>query len=266
MKAMARTVGDVVRELCLGFPETQEVESHGSPNFKVAGKAFAIYSINHHGDGRVALLVASPPGTQQMYTEMEPQSYFIPPYVGPKGWLGIDVNGELDWQSIAAHTRDAWENIAPAALKKHGTAVPAVKPPSKKMTPAEINPFLRKRSQNVLTQLKTLCQDLPETVETTQFGNPTWKAGKKTFLTTHYYSGRLCLQFWVGGDQQGLLVYDERYSVPAYTGHNGWITLDVEDYLDVDEVTALMLGSYRHFALKRMLSQLDESAVFRRFL
>jgi hypothetical protein len=61
----------------------------------------------------------------------------------------------------------------------------------------------------------------------------------------------------VGVDQQHLLTADARYRVPQYMGHNGWIALDVTNDCDPDEVAALALQSYRHFALKRMLQSLS---------
>ena len=88
---MARDLDTALRDLCSHLPECEEVLSHGSPNFKVRGKTFASYHVNHHGDGRVALWLAAPDGAQQLYTEMEPEHYFVPPYVGPRGWLGVEV-------------------------------------------------------------------------------------------------------------------------------------------------------------------------------
>ena len=52
---MARSIPDAVREICLSFPAVEEVSPHGSPDFKVEGKSFATFCVNHHGDGRVAL-------------------------------------------------------------------------------------------------------------------------------------------------------------------------------------------------------------------
>jgi predicted DNA-binding protein (MmcQ/YjbR family) len=109
-----------------------------------------------------------------------------------------------------------------------------------------------------MTRLKTLCESLPETVTATQFGNPVWKAGKKTFVSSHYYRGRLSLQFWVGADHQAMLTYDPRYSIPAYIGGNGWIDLDVEEHADWTEIEYLLDTSYRHYALKRMLKALEQ--------
>ena len=71
--------------------------------------------------------------------------------------------------------------------------------------------------------------------------------------------GRLKLQFWVGSDMQAMLTFEKRYQIPAYMGHNGWIELDVEDEIDWTEVRELVMVSYRHFALKRMLDQLESS-------
>jgi predicted DNA-binding protein (MmcQ/YjbR family) len=250
---MNRTISDAVRELCLGLPNTEEVVSHGFPNFKVKGKTFATFTINHHGDGRVALNVHSPAGAQQLYTEMEPEHYFVPPYVGPKGWLGIELNRGIDWDTVANRVGEAYQKVAGTEL----ATPPRVQPPDGPMPVEEIDPFLGARAVAVMSQLKTLCELLPETVTATQFGNPVWKAGKKTFVSSHYYRGRLSLQFWVGVDQQAMLTYDERYSIPAYIGGNGWIDLDVEEHADWAEIEHLLNNSYRHYALKRMLKALE---------
>jgi len=256
---VSKDVSSTVRELCLDFPETEEVLSHGSPNFRVQGKTFAIYVINHHGDGRVCLWLHAPAGAQELYCEMEPAYYFVPPYVGPKGWLGVELNQGLEWSTIAKRVREAYEMVAPERLSAAIGATMDIEPPDQAMLPEDINPFLGARGQEVLAQLITLCEALPETAQATSFGNPVWKAGKKTFLNSNYYAGRLCLQFWVGAEQQALLDYDQRYSIPAYMGHNGWIELDVEDNADWGEIEHLLLTSYRHFALKRMLRALGDS-------
>ena len=98
---------------------------------------------------------------------------------------------------------------------------------------------------------------LPETAEAEQFGHPVWRAGKKVFAQAHCYDGIWRAAFWVGVDQQGLMTQDPRFSIPPYMGHMGWIALDVTRRCDADELRALALDSYRHFALKRMLARLD---------
>src|ERR1043165_5035328 len=86
-RRMAKDISQAVREVCLWLPESSEVISHGSPDFRVRGKTFATYVINHHGDGRVALWLNAPAGAQELYTKEEPKHFFVPPYVGARGWL-----------------------------------------------------------------------------------------------------------------------------------------------------------------------------------
>lgn len=254
---MARDLDTALRELFSALPECEEILSHGSPNFKVRGKGFASYVTNHHGDGRLALWLAAPAGAQELYTEMEPEHYFVPPYVGPRGWLGVMLNTGLNWNTVCARVHEAYLNTAPAALVRKAPAAPEVRPPERMPTAADINPFLRPKVNKVLKKLGTLCERLPETGPAEQFGNPVWKAGKKTFVSTHYHTGRLHLSFWVGPERQATLTYDSRYLIPQYTGHNGWIDLDIEDGVDWEEVERLLMGSYQHFALKRMLAALE---------
>jgi len=255
---MAKDISQAVREVLMSFPETEETTSHGSPTFKVRGKTFASYTINHHGDGRVALNLDAPAGAQQLHTEMEPEYYFVPPYTGPKGWLGIELDKGLDWNTIANRAREAWEKAAPHELVAQLGETIRIKPPDRAFRAEEIDPFQGARARRMLAGLGALCESLPETSADTSFGNPVWKAGKKTFVSSHFHSSRLHLSFWVGVDQQTLLTQDPRYRVPAYTGHNGWIDLDVEEQADFEEIEHLLLGSYRHFALKRMLKALGE--------
>ena len=253
---MAKDISQAVREVMAAFPETEEVLAHGSPSFKVRGRTFATYTINHHGDGRVALNLDAPPGAQQLYTEMEPEYYFVPPYTGPKGWLGVELNKGLPWDTVAVRVREAYEKAAPRELAAAIGETIRIRPPDREFRPEEIDPFLGRRAQQVLGTLDALCTALPETSRATQIGNPVWKAGKKTFVSTHYHGGRMQLSFRVGPERQLTLSDSPRYSIPAYTGHNGWIDLDVEEHTDWDEIEQLLLESYRHFALKRMLKAL----------
>src|SRR5688572_31776264 len=116
MARTERTISDVVRDIMASLPETEEFISHGSPTFRVRGKIFAGYTINHHGDGRVALVLIAPSGAQKLFTKMQPDAYFVPPYVGPKGWLGIELDKGLSWQTIFEHVKDAYEVVAPREL------------------------------------------------------------------------------------------------------------------------------------------------------
>jgi predicted DNA-binding protein (MmcQ/YjbR family) len=153
--------------------------------------------------------------------------------------------------------REAYSKVATKILVDQIGSTIEIEPPTETLPPDEFDPLAAERPQAVLADLREICLGLPETVETTQFGRPAWKAGKKTFATAHRYQGRMGIQFWVGTDRQATLTFDDHFKVPAYTGHNGWIELDVEDEANWEEIEELALFSYRHFALKRMLKELD---------
>jgi predicted DNA-binding protein (MmcQ/YjbR family) len=256
MARTERTISDVVREIVTSLPETEEIVSHGSPTFRVRGKIFATYTINHHGDGRVALNLVAPRGAQAAFVKMQSKIYFVPPYVGPRGWLGVELNRGLGWDTVREHVQDAYEMVAPPEL------VAAVKdfwirPPTRKFRPEEIDRFKGKVAVAVLKKLDAICTRLPETKPGSKFGSPIWRAGTKTFVCAHYYTGRLKLLFWVGAAEQKKLARDKRFEVSRYTGHSGWIDLDVEEKQNWEEIKQLVIESYRHFALKRMLKALD---------
>ncbi|MDX1555823.1 MAG: MmcQ/YjbR family DNA-binding protein [Xanthomonadales bacterium] len=256
---MPQTIPQAVRELCLAFPQSEERTSHGMPDFKVAGKSFAYFTINHHGDGRVGLWLKAPEGAQQQFVSLDPDVYFVPQYVGPRGWLGIELNSDVSWDEVRARVREAWETAAPKSLAAQLDKTPATRPPTRKMKPEEIDPWLGQRAGQLLSELRKRCEGFPEVTEHRSFGAPVWKAGKKTFACAHTGSGRIKLQTWVGVEQQAMLTDDPRYTIPMYVGNKGWIDLDIEDHVDWNEVDGLLDISYRHFALKRMLAALDKA-------
>jgi hypothetical protein len=259
---VARTVNEAVREVCLSFPEVEEVVSHGFPDFRVRGKTFASYVVNHHGDGRVALWLNAPSGSQDHYSKSKPKHFFVPPYVGPRGWMGVHLNKGLSWQRVAALVRQAYEKVAPRALTESLGDTVKIKLPVAALSPEQINPLKSRRAQAVLQGFRQLVEPWPEVVEDQQFGSPVWRAGKKTFAWAHADRGskgkqpRLQLYFWVGVAAQGLMTADARFEIPPYLGHQGWIALDVTKQCDWPYVRGLAMTSYRHFALQRMLKKL----------
>jgi predicted DNA-binding protein (MmcQ/YjbR family) len=257
MAKAQRTISDVVREIMASLPEVEEFVSHGSPTFRVRGKIFATYTINHHGDGRVALNLVAPPGAQAAFVRMQPNCYFVPPYVGPRGWLGIELDKGVSWDTVCGHVRDAYEMVAPRELVAAVEKDVRVRPPTRKFRPEEIDRFQGKAARAVLKKLDAICTRLPEAEAGARFGSPVWRAGTKTFVCAHYYTGRLKLSFWVGAARQKKLTRDKRFEVSRYTGHSGWIDLDVEEEQDWEEIKQLLMESYRHFALKRMLKALE---------
>jgi len=106
-----------IRELSLALPEASERLSHGAPTFFVRGKrAFLMVLTNHHGDGRFAVWCAAPEGMQTVLVEADPEKFFVPPYVGHRGWLGVRLDRGLDWDELAGIAEDAYGEVAPPKL------------------------------------------------------------------------------------------------------------------------------------------------------
>jgi hypothetical protein len=106
-----------LREVCLGLPETSERLSHGAPTFFVRGKrAFVMVLSDHHGDGRFSVWCAAPDGMQNLLVEADPERFFVPPYVGHRGWLGFRLDRRLDWDELAGIVEDAYAEVAPPKL------------------------------------------------------------------------------------------------------------------------------------------------------
>jgi hypothetical protein len=101
-----------VRAICLALPEVTERLSHGSPTWFAGKKTMVSWVDDHHGDGRLGLWVAAPPGVQQDMVEQEPERFFVPPYVGHRGWLGVCLDQSPDWDEVAGIVEDAYRTVA----------------------------------------------------------------------------------------------------------------------------------------------------------
>lgn len=106
---------DHVRRICLALPEATEKLSHGSPTFFV-GKTFVMFHEDHHGDGILGIWCAAPPGAQSLMVEAEPDRFYVPAYVGHRGWLGLRLDTDVDWDEVAAVITDAYRCVAPRKL------------------------------------------------------------------------------------------------------------------------------------------------------
>src|SRR5687768_8490984 len=105
-----------VRRMCLALPETTERLSHGEPTFFVHKKVFVMFANNHHGDGHIAVWLPVPPGSQEGLIETTPLVFFKPPYVGTRGWVGIELDQVSD-ADLETYIHIAWELIAPKRLR-----------------------------------------------------------------------------------------------------------------------------------------------------
>lgn len=108
---------DRVRAIALALPEVTERLSHGAPTFFIRDKkTFVMYLDDHHGDGRLALWCSAPDGVQATLVDQEPDRFFRPPYVGHRGWIGVRLDVDVDWDEIAGIVEDAYRTIAPRKL------------------------------------------------------------------------------------------------------------------------------------------------------
>ena len=108
-----------VRDICAALPQTDERLSHGSPGFFIQkGKFFAYFWHNHHGDDITAVHVKTSGREEQaMLVEMDPGFYFVPPYLGPSGWIGMRLDQpDTDWDRVADRIAISWEMVAPKRL------------------------------------------------------------------------------------------------------------------------------------------------------
>src|SRR5262245_39908681 len=105
-----------LREICLALPETTEKTAWGEPTFRVGGKLFAQFDNHHHGAEHVGVWLAMPLGAQEGLVYAEPDRFFVPPYVGRRGWVGVRLDGRPNWSVVADLVREAYRTVAPRRL------------------------------------------------------------------------------------------------------------------------------------------------------
>ena len=99
-----------LRKTCAAIPGTIEKISHGEPTFFTPKRVFAMFANNHHGDGHVAVWIPAAPGVQEALIQEAPDTYFRPPYVGPSGWVGVELPKVSDEQ-LGALIRESFNLI-----------------------------------------------------------------------------------------------------------------------------------------------------------
>lgn len=107
---------DRVRRICLALPEAHEKIAWGTPTFRVRDRMFVGFANNHHGDGRIAIWCKAAPGAQEDLVRADPERFFVPPYVGTAGWIGIQLDKGLDPGVLAGLIRDGYLEVAPKRL------------------------------------------------------------------------------------------------------------------------------------------------------
>jgi hypothetical protein len=102
-----------LRPICLALPEAEERETWGEPTFRVRDKIFCMHRTD---TGEPALWCKAPPGSQAILVGADPRRFFVPPYVGPKGWVGMRLDGKVDWREVALLVTRSYRMTAPKRL------------------------------------------------------------------------------------------------------------------------------------------------------
>ena len=114
----AKPAFERVRKLCLSLPDTSEKLSHGESTFFVRKRVFVMFSTNHHGDGNYAIVCNAPEGAQEILTTNDPDNFYVPPYVGGAGWIGVRLDRGIAWPVVASVVKDAY-NVTLAKQRRH---------------------------------------------------------------------------------------------------------------------------------------------------
>lgn len=112
--------------MCLALPGTSEKRSHGEATFWVGGRMFAMFDDHHHGAPHVAVWLAMPLGAQEALVYQDPKRFFVPPYVGGRGWVGVRLDGRPSWKTVEKVVREAYRFRGERATTRPlaGTAAP----------------------------------------------------------------------------------------------------------------------------------------------
>jgi hypothetical protein len=114
----ARTPVDRLRAICLALPETSEKIAWGEPTWRVKGRLFAQLDDHHHGADHLAVWLPAAIGAQEHLVRSDPQRFFVPPYVGPRGWIGVRIDGRANWRAVAALVHDAYQHAIASARRR----------------------------------------------------------------------------------------------------------------------------------------------------
>ena len=112
-----------LREICLALPGAFEKEAWGECTFRVTGGSmFAMTDNHHHGAKHIAVWVKAPLEVQEILVGADPKRFFVPPYMGAKGWIGVRLDYKVDWQELAGIVKDGYAMSAPKRLRATAAA------------------------------------------------------------------------------------------------------------------------------------------------
>ncbi len=236
-----------VRGICLGFPAAEEKLSRGAPSFHVRGKMFLMFVDDHHDDGRLAVWCKSDLEEQRRLVAENPVRFFVPPYVGVKGWVGVMVDpARADWIELSILVEHGWASVAPARVLAQGSVSTAKPPP-----PAAARVTTDAASaRSALERLTALCLALPQATCEREGRHAAYRVGKKVFayfLDNHHGDGNIAA--CVKGDRRehrrAIAADPQRYFLPAYIGPRGYLGIRLDaKRADSKDVAARVQAAY----------------------
>jgi hypothetical protein len=224
---------DRLRALCARFPGAEEKLSYGAPAFHVRGRLFATFVDNH--DEGIAVWCKTDPGEQRARVSDAPDRFFVPRYMGAKGWIGVHLDRpSTDWIDLAILLEQGWSDVAPPAVVRAGVQ-PQRPPPVRPTTDAA-------RAKAALERISSVCLALPGASVEREGRHATFSVGKKAFayfLDNHHGDAIIGVCVRAPKPEAQALARKEpkRFYLPAYIGGRGWVGLRVDaarvDWRDV---------------------------------
>jgi hypothetical protein len=244
-----------VRAICLAFPGAEEKLSHGAPSFHVRGRMFLMFVDDHHRDGRLAVWCKAAPSEQKKLVGADPARFFVPPYVGVKGWVGVRLDEPAaDDIGLAILVEEGWLSVAPKRIaqgERVASPAPPRPPPPRPTTDEKV-------AREGLERLSAICLALPEATRDGASRHAAFRVRKKTFayyLDNHHGDGIVaaCVKAEKGKHAALVAADPKRLYVPAYIGARGWIGVRLDGKrVDWKDVTERVLQSYRTAAPRRL--------------
>jgi predicted DNA-binding protein (MmcQ/YjbR family) len=105
-----------LRKICMAIPGAFEKLSHGEPTWFTGpkGKVFAMFDNHHHGAAHISAYFAASIEAQELLVADDPDRYWVPPYVGHKGWIAVVLDTRPDWKAVARLAQEAFASMAAA--------------------------------------------------------------------------------------------------------------------------------------------------------
>jgi hypothetical protein len=245
---------DRVRDIALRFPSADEKLSHGCPSFHVRGKMFLMFVGESYGRG-VAVWCKATLEEQRDRVASDPERFFVPPYVGVKGWIGIDVDpARADWIDLSILVEDAWRSVAPPRVLRG-----EVEPPRARPAPVTRVTTDAKVARDALARLKKVCLALPEAECEVESKHATFRVRKKVFayfLDNHHGDGAIavCVRGEKRENARAIAAEPKRFYLPQYIGPRGYLGVRLDaKRVDWKDVAERITASYRSVAPKRLL-------------